>query len=236
MNEKYIAVIPTYNEAANLEILLPKLLELGIEVLVVDDASPDGTADIARSISKQISVLERSSKKGLGSAYLEGFEIALNEGFEYIIQMDADGSHRVEDLKKLMKEAPSADLIIGSRWIPGGRIQNWSKSREYLSRVANQYSKTLLKSPVNDMTAGFRIYKSSLLKKMNLKAIKSQGYGFQIEMTREAEKVGAVIREVPILFVEREIGTSKMTAGIVLEAILKVTLWGLRSGEHKSVE
>lgn len=229
MNSKFIAVIPTYNEAANLEILLPQLLDLGIEVLVVDDSSPDGTAKVARSISKQISVLERSSKKGLGSAYLDGFDIALSESFEYIIQMDADGSHRVEDLKKLMAEAPSVDLVIGSRWIPGGKIENWSKKREYLSRIANNYSKKLLRSPVNDMTAGFRIYKSSLLKKMNLKEIKSQGYGFQIEMTREAERVGAIIKEVPISFIEREIGKSKMTVGIVFEAILKVTLWGART-------
>lgn len=228
MNSKFIAVIPTYNEAANLEILLPQLLDLGIEVLVVDDASPDGTAKVARSISKQISVLERSSKKGLGSAYLDGFDIALSEGFEYIMQMDADGSHRVEDLKKLMAEAPSVDLVIGSRWIPGGKIENWSKKREYLSRIANIYSKTLLHSSVNDMTSGFRIYKNSLLKKMNLKEIKSQGYGFQIEMTREAQRVGAAIREIPIRFIERELGKSKMSLGIVFEAIIKVTLWGLK--------
>ncbi|MCX6429851.1 MAG: polyprenol monophosphomannose synthase [Actinobacteria bacterium] len=230
---KNVVVIPTLNEAENVMELLPKLLPLDLDILIVDDSSADGTAEVARSFDidgARITILSRPSKLGLGSAYIQGFRRCLSLGYENLIQMDADGSHRVQDLELLLKEIGESDvidLVIGSRWVHGGRIENWSKHREVLSRVANLYSKRVLSTAVNDMTAGFRIYRAELLTRMNLDGIESQGYSFQIEMTREALRVGAVIKEVPITFVERTIGTSKMSFQIVLEAIFKVTKWGL---------
>lgn len=228
-----VVVIPTLDEAENLRILLPKLLLLDLDILIVDDASRDGTADVAQKLGQgngRISILSRPSKMGLGSAYIQGFQKLLPMGYANIIQMDADGSHRVEDLVEMLTQfshAPATDLLIGSRWIPGGRVENWSKHREALSRAANWYSRKALASSVGDMTAGFRIYRASLLRKMNLENIESEGYSFQIEMTREALRVGAVVMEVPITFIERTIGTSKMSMSIVMEAIVKVTKWGL---------
>jgi dolichol-phosphate mannosyltransferase len=230
---KYLVVIPTYNEADSIGILLAKLSSISVDVLVVDDSSPDGTADICRGTkleSGQISVLVRQGKRGMGSAYVLGYLQALKSEYSFIIQMDADGSHRVEDLVKLMtaiEAHPNVDLVIGSRWTKGGAVENWSKSREILSRGANVYSKICLKSSIDDLTAGFRIYRTSLLHRMNLLGIESQGYSFQIEMSREALRQGANILEVPILFVEREHGVSKMNWKIILEAMLKVTAWGL---------
>lgn len=231
-NFSSVVVIPTYNEADSLEKLLPELLQLDVDILIVDDSSSDGTIEVAEkhNTTNRISFISRPSKLGLGSAYLAGFARCLELGYENIIQMDADGSHQVKDLIK-MREVLSTnqrvDLVIGSRWIPGGKVENWAKRRELLSRVANKYSKWILATNVNDMTAGFRIYRASLLQKMNLQAISSQGYGFQIEMTREALRVGATITEVPITFIERTMGKSKMSNKIVREAIVKVTKWGL---------
>ena len=216
--------------------LLPKLLSFPVDILVVDDNSPDGTAVICNEQDAKsdepgrISVLQRFGKRGMGSAYLEGYAKSLKKHYEFIIQMDADGSHRLEDLPKMMAAIESDDsvgVVIGSRWIEGGDVQNWSKRREFLSRAANAYTKMCLKSDINDLTAGFRIYRTSLLHQMNLIGIESQGYSFQIEMTREALKVGAKISEVPIIFVERTHGVSKMSSKIILEAMLKVTAWGL---------
>ena len=226
-----VVVIPTYNEADSLEKLLPELLSLDVDILIVDDSSTDGTIEVAKKLNAQnrISFISRPSKLGLGSAYLAGFKRCLELGYDDIIQMDADGSHQVRDLVKLREVVtsnPSTDLVIGSRWIPGGKVENWAKRRELLSRSANSYSKWILATKVNDMTAGFRIYRCSLLKKMNLTGIKSQGYGFQIEMTREALRVGAAITEVPITFIERTMGKSKMSNKIVREAIVNVTKWG----------
>ena len=227
-----IVVIPTYNEAQSLEKLLPELLALDVDILIVDDSSTDGTVEVAKKLnaSNRISFISRPSKLGLGSAYLAGFARCLELGYEEIIQMDADGSHQVKDLIKMrevMKNNPTIDLVIGSRWILGGKVENWAKRRELLSRTANKYSKAILAIKVNDMTAGFRIYRSAILRKMNLKNIASQGYGFQIEMTREALRVGASITEVPITFIERTMGKSKMSNKIVREAIVNVTKWGL---------
>jgi len=231
-NLSTVVVIPTYNEADSLNKLLPELLELNVDILIVDDSSLDGTVEVAKKLNttNRISFISRPSKLGLGSAYLAGFTRCLELGYENIIQMDADGSHQVKDLAR-MREAlatnQGVDLVIGSRWIPGGRVENWAKRRELLSRSANKYSKAILGTKVNDMTAGFRIYRASLLKKMNLQAIASQGYGFQIEMTREALRVGASITEIPITFIERTMGKSKMSNKIVREAIVNVTKWGL---------
>ena len=228
-----VVIIPTFNEAQNLENLLPQLLALELDILIVDDSSSDGTVAVAERIDSgagRISILSRPSKMGLGSAYIQGFRRSLGEGYESLIQMDADGSHRVTDLKKMMAvevNEPSRDLFIGARWVPGGHVENWSKHREILSRGANRYSKFVLGTQVNDMTAGFRIYRAHLLRRMNLDGISSQGYSFQIEMTREALRVGAQIREVPITFIERTIGKSKMSSEIVLEAMVKVTQWGI---------
>jgi dolichol-phosphate mannosyltransferase len=230
---QFLVVIPTYNEAESIGILLGQISDLSVDVLIVDDSSPDGTADICRNTKLnfgQISVLVRQGKRGMGSAYVLGYMEALKSGYSFIIQMDADGSHRVEDLISLMsaiESHPSVDLVIGSRWTKGGAVENWSRRREFLSRGANAYSKICLTSSIDDLTAGFRIYRTTLLHKMNLSGIESQGYSFQIEMSREAIKQGAKILEVPILFVERAHGTSKMNWKIILEAMLKVTAWGL---------
>ena len=228
-------IIPTYNEAESLPILLRELsvLRKDFSYLVVDDGSPDGTADISEKLKSEIpglEVLNRSEKSGLGSAYRDGYRYALGKNFDAIIQIDADGSHQVSDLPKLLSKFesnPSIDLVIGSRWIKGGSVLNWSKHREVLSRLANIYSNVLLGLDVKDSTAGFRVYKTSAIKKLNLGNIKSEGYCFQIEMTREVKKIGGVISEVPITFVERQFGKSKMSGKIVIEAMLRVTYWGL---------
>jgi dolichol-phosphate mannosyltransferase len=232
---KFIALIPTYNEAESIPLLLRELSLLcqDFSFLVVDDGSPDGTADICEKLKSEIpglEVLKRSKKSGLGSAYRDGYRYALEKNFDAVIQIDADGSHQVSDLPKLLfrfESDPRVDLVIGSRWIKGGSVINWSKHREALSRLANIYSNVLLSLGVKDSTAGFRVYKTSAIKKLNLGNIKSEGYCFQIEMAREMKKIDGVISEVPITFVERQFGKSKMSGKIVIEAMLRVTYWGL---------
>ena len=235
MGISYLVIIPTYNEAESLPILLREVstLRSGFDFLVVDDGSPDGTADICYSLKAEIpnlQVLKRSKKSGLGSAYRDGYRYALEKKFDAVIQIDADGSHQVSDLSKLLSKFESnssVDLVIGSRWIKGGSVLNWTKHREALSRLANIYSNFLLGLEVKDSTAGFRIYKTSTIKKLDLEGLKSEGYCFQIEMTREIKKIGGKISEVPITFVERQFGKSKMSGKIVIEAMLRVTYWGL---------
>ena len=228
-----IVIIPTYNEAENLRRLIPELLQLPIQILIVDDASGDGSAEVAREFtsgSGRVEVLERPGKLGLGSAYRDGFAKALAAGYSIIIQMDADGSHRVVDLQEMIQhisEHPEIDLLIGSRWVKGGAVENWPKRREILSRTANLYSRAMLGLHIKDNTAGFRIYRAELLKRMNLSSVTSEGYAFQIEMTREAQRVKAKIVERPITFIEREIGVSKMSPQIIREALIKVTRWGV---------
>ncbi len=209
------------------------MLRSDFSFLVVDDGSPDGTADICEKLKPEIPTLEilrRFKKSGLGSAYRDGYQFALEKHFDAIIQIDADGSHQVSDLSKLLSKfesSPSIDLVIGSRWIKGGSVLNWSKHRKALSRLANIYSNFLLALGVKDSTAGFRVYKTSVIKKLNLSRIKSEGYCFQIEMTREVKKIGGTVSEVPITFVERQFGVSKMSGKIVIEAMRRVTYWGL---------
>ena len=222
---KSIVVIPTYNEVESIGSLLDELATLDLDVLVIDDGSPDGTAQICKAHG--VEVIGRSGKQGLGSAYRAGFQIALDRGYENIIEMDADGSHQVSDLVAMMQWIGSADLLIGSRWVADGQIKNWSKSRELLSKAANRYANTLLSLGVADTTAGFRIYSASLLKKMEIQTIASEGYCFQIEMTRRALSRGGSIAEVPITFIEREHGVSKMSFAIALEAVLRISAWGL---------
>jgi dolichol-phosphate mannosyltransferase len=219
-----LVVIPTYNEAESIPKILDGLKNLDVDVLVIDDGSPDGTAGIVRA--RNIEVIERSGKQGLGSAYRAGFSLAIDRGYTYIIQMDADGSHQVADLEKMMEWIGNADLLIGSRWIKDGQIANWSKFREYLSKSANTYANLLLSLGVKDTTSGFRIYTSTLVKKMEISTIRSEGYCFQIEMTRRAISRGGSVAEIPITFIERAHGVSKMSLGIAFEAVFRITAWG----------
>ena len=231
-----LIIVPTFNELANAPILIERIFKHipNSHILIIDDGSPDKTGEKFKEIQKRypgLFLLERASKSGLGSAYRTGFTWGLERGYEELIEMDADLSHRVRDLKKMIeiKELkPNTDLVIGSRWMAGGKTENWSKSRELLSRAANLYVRAMLGMGVKDSTAGFRIYSSLILKKLNLEAIMSEGYSFQIEMTRAVHKLGGKIIEVPITFRERENGVSKMSKNIVREAMLLVTIWGLK--------
>jgi dolichol-phosphate mannosyltransferase len=219
-----LVVIPTYNEAESIAEILRALKPLDCDVLVIDDGSPDGTAKIVRELG--VEVIERSGKLGLGSAYRTGFSIAIDRGYTYIIQMDADGSHQVSDLEKMMDWIGSADVIIGSRWVKDGGIANWSKFRQLISKSANNYANALLSLGIKDTTSGFRIYTSALLRKMEISTIRSEGYCFQIEMTRRAISRGASVGEIPITFIERAHGISKMSFTIALEAVVRITAWG----------
>jgi dolichol-phosphate mannosyltransferase len=231
-----LIIVPTYNELVSAPLLVRRIFKYIPEsnILVVDDGSPDKTADVIRELQQEfptLHLLERKTKLGLGSAYRLGFTWGLERGYEELIEMDADLSHRVRDLKKMIdaKELqPDVDLVIGSRWIPGGKTENWSRGRELLSRAANLYVRAMLGLGVRDSTAGFRIYSASMLKRLNMESIKSEGYSFQIEMTRAVHELDGKIIEVPITFRERENGVSKMSKSIVREAMLLVTIWGLK--------
>ena len=231
-----LIIVPTYNELSNAPLLIRRIFKQipNSDVLVVDDGSPDKTADAIRELQQEfptLHLLERKTKLGLGSAYRLGFTWGLERGYEELIEMDADLSHRVRDLKKMIdaKELqPDVDLVIGSRWIPGGKTENWSRGRELLSRAANLYVRAMLGLGVRDSTAGFRIYSASMLKRLNMESIKSEGYSFQIEMTRAVHELDGKIIEVPITFRERENGVSKMSKKIVGEAMILVTHWGLK--------
>ena len=234
--KRRLVVIPTYNEAGNIKSLIDQLFAMipECEIMVVDDGSPDGTGLICSAISKEnkkLHLIERHSKSGMGSAYRMAFIWALEQNFDEVIEMDADGSHQVSDLLRMLDTKtmnPEVDLVIGSRWIRGGKTVNWSRSRELLSRIANRYVRIMLGMGIHDATAGFRIYSSRILRKIDLGHIRSEGYSFQIEMTRAAYKAGAVIVEIPITFKERENGVSKMSKKIVREAIFLVTAWGVK--------
>jgi len=230
-----LIIIPTYNESESVPLLIRRIFKYipNPNILVIDDGSPDKTAEVIRRLQREFPALhqlERKTKSGLGSAYRTGFAWGLERGYEELIEMDADLSHRVRDLRKMIdaKELqPDADLVIGSRWMSGGKTENWSKGRELLSRTANLYVRAMLGMGVKDSTAGFRIYSASILRRLNLGVIKSEGYSFQIEMTRAVHQVGGKIIEVPITFREREYGVSKMSKNIAREAMMLVTIWGL---------
>lgn len=224
-----LVIMPTYNELGNVEAVVGEVLALNpeLEVLVVDDNSPDGTASSIREMSlrdPRVHLLERSTKAGLGPAYIAGFSWGFERGFEYMVEMDADGSHRPKDLEILLNQ--EADLVIGSRWVEGGKVVNWPFHRELISRIGNWYARKMLGTGIFDMTSGFRVYRSECLKSIDLSKVASQGYSFQVELAYLISKI-AKVSEVPIVFVERLKGKSKMTIKIVIEALFNVTRWGL---------
>jgi dolichol-phosphate mannosyltransferase len=231
MTSDFLVIMPTYNEKENLAHSIAELFKHNpsVDLLVVDDASPDGTGQLADQIAqsnKRISVLHRSSKEGLGPAYLAGFEFGLRHGYGFLVEMDADGSHRAIDLPQLISASENADLVIGSRWVPGGSVVNWPLLRKLISKAGNFYTRVFLRTKVRDMTAGFRIYRADFLHNLNLENVASHGYSFQVEMAWRCIQSNARVSEVPITFVEREQGVSKMTGAIVAEALWLVTKWG----------
>ncbi|MDO5721145.1 MAG: polyprenol monophosphomannose synthase [Actinomycetaceae bacterium] len=235
-----LVVIPTYNELQNLPGLLGALFTHlpQVHVLVVDDSSPDGTGQwVEKRANDQIHLMQRPAKSGLASAYLDGFAWGLERGYEYFIQMDADGSHRVVDLTRLIERAQQSDkpdLVIGSRWVPNGGTQGWGAHRIALSRLGNAYIQALLRLGVADATAGFRVYRHPILRELvDSGEVQSRGYGFQVEMTWRAARRGARIVEVPIVFLERRAGESKMDGDIIKEELINVTKWGLWQRKEK---
>jgi dolichol-phosphate mannosyltransferase len=231
-----VILIPTYNESFTIADQLNGLeifrngSQDEISVLVIDDGSPDGTADLVDNLHLPwVKVLRRPNKAGLGAAYRAGFAMVLaNDSYTHVITMDADGSHRVEDLPLLIAAIkPGRSVTLGTRWMPGGSVVNWPKGRQWLSKTGTKYAKFALRMNLNDLTGGFRIYSVDLLNALNLKDMQATGYCFQIEMAMAADLAGAVATEVPITFVERSNGVSKMTKAIVLEALIQITRWGL---------
>ncbi len=227
-----LVIIPTYHERESLPRQLAAVLEAApdVDVLVVDDGSPDGTGEWAGERARddaRVHVLRRTAKNGLGAAYLAGFAWGLERGYELLCEMDADGSHRAADLPRLLERASTADLVIGSRWVPGGSVVNWPRYRLALSTGANTYVRIALGIPVRDATAGFRVFRADRLRGLDLAHVESQGYCFQVDMTWRVLRAGGVVAEVPITFVERDLGTSKMSGAIIREALVKVTGWGI---------
>lgn len=233
---RVLVITPTYDERLSLPGTLARLRAAvpDADVLVVDDASPDGTGDLADEAAARdaaVHVLHRPAKQGLGAAYRAGFRWGLAEGYDVLVEMDADGSHQPEELPRLLErlDRPDrADVVIGSRWVRGGSVRNWPLRREGLSRGANLYTRAALGVPVRDSTAGFRAYRREVLEKIPLDEVRSQGYCFQVDLTLRALAAGFEVREVPIEFVEREQGVSKMSGDIVREALVQVTVWGAR--------
>ena len=230
---RVVIVIPTYDEAANLAWIVGRMrrAQPGVDVLVVDDSSPDGTGDIADGLAAEdphVHVLHRTAKGGLGAAYLAGFAWALSAGYDVIGEMDADGSHQPEQLHRLLDALPSADLVIGARWVPGGSVVNWPRRREALSRGGNLYVRLLLGIDVHDATAGFRVFRREALEKIDLASVRSTGYVFQTDLVTRCLRSGLVVREVPIEFIERVRGESKMSGKVAFESLKRITLWGVR--------
>ncbi len=221
-----VVCLPTYNERANVEPMVRALGAQGVEVLVIDDASPDGTGDVADRLAAEldhVSVLHRPRKEGLGPAYLDGFRRALAQGADLVLEMDCDFSHDPADVPRLIAAAEAgADLVLGSRYLPGGGVANWGLVRRIVSRGGSLYAQLLLRVPVRDLTGGFKCYRRSVLERIDLGAVTSKGYAFQIETTYRALRAGFRVREIPIRFVDREVGGSKMSKAIVLEAVWKV--------------
>ncbi len=230
---RVLVVVPTYNERENLPLIAERLRKALPEahLLIADDNSPDGTPEIADELAAaddHIHVLHRQEKQGLGAAYIDAFRWGMSEGFDVLVEMDADGSHQPEELTKLLDAlAEGADLVIGSRWVPGGKVVNWPGHREFLSRGANVYVRLMLGLPVRDATAGFRAYRAAALEKIGLSDVESQGYCFQVDLTLRTARHGLRVVEVPITFVERTHGTSKMSGKVMYEAFWRVGIWGV---------
>lgn len=228
-----LIVLPTYNEIDGLESILIRVRAAlpEADVLIVDDSSPDGTGELADRLAAAdpgVTVLHRAEKDGLGRAYLAGFAIALEQGYTYVVEIDADGSHDPAELPAMVELARGgADLVLGSRWVPGGTVVNWPWLRRAISRTGNTYARLALNSRVNDLTSGYRVFRASALRSLKLGSVSSQGYCFQVELAWALERGGHTIKEHPIAFVERATGRSKMHSGIVLEALMRVTWWGL---------
>jgi len=225
-------VIPTYNERDNIEPIVGRLRAAapGADVLVVDDNSPDGTGEIADKLAAsdpRVHVLHRPGKSGLGTAYLAGFRWALDNGYQVVVEMDADGSHDPRDLPGMLAALDRADLVIGSRYVPGGTTVNWPRSREALSRAANLYVRLVLGIGVHDATGGFRAYRAATLGRIGLDGVDSQGYCFQVDLTLRTVLAGLRVREVPITFTERALGASKMNRAVIAEAFWRVARWGV---------
>lgn len=229
-----LVVLPTFDEVENIGVVLPRIRAAApdVDILVVDDASPDGTADVASALAAElghISVLRRDTKHGLGRAYVAGFKEAISGGYDVVVEMDADLSHDPADLPRLLRAvADGADLAVGSRYIPGGSIPDWPVHRRALSKWGNRYAAAALRLPVHDATSGFRAYRVPLLAGLDLHHIRANGYCFQIELIYRVAQAGGTIAEVPIVFVDRERGESKMSGAIVVEALGLVTLWAAR--------
>jgi dolichol-phosphate mannosyltransferase len=231
---KNLVIIPTYNERENIANIIPAIRKFlpEVDILVVDDNSPDKTQDVVREIQSKdphVHLLPRKGKEGLGKAYIAGFKWGLERGFEGLCEMDADFSHRPEDLVKILKALESADFVVGSRWVPGGATANWSLSRKIISRGGSFYARQILRFPLRDWTGGFNAWKAGTLEKIGLDLVKSEGYSFQIELKYRALKQGLHGTEIPIVFEDRVAGQSKMSSGIVFEALLRV--WSMRGLE-----
>jgi dolichol-phosphate mannosyltransferase len=229
-----LVVVPTYNEAESIRSIIARIRTAvpSADVLIVDDGSPDGTGGIADALASadtHVSVLHRARKEGLGAAYLQGFARAIDQGYAAVVEIDADGSHDPAELPAMLAllESGPADLVIGSRWVDGGSVVNWPGPRRAISRSGNRYARWMLRSRIHDLTAGYRAYRTSALRGLDRAVVSSQGYCFQVELAWRVEAAGGVVLEHPIAFVERETGRSKMHAGIVTEALARVTWWGV---------
>lgn len=226
-----MVLIPTYNERENLPRIVDRVRRAApdVDILVLDDNSPDGTGTVADDLARddrQVRVLHRAKKQGLGAAYLDGFTHALGQGYDTLVEMDADGSHQPEHLSELLHALENADVVLGSRWVKGGSVVNWPWHRKLLSVGGNLYIRTLLGMPIGDATGGYRAYRASALRAIDLHDVASEGYCFQVDLVWRAIRRGLTVVEVPITFVEREIGESKMSGDIVKESLVRITQWG----------
>ena len=231
---KILVIIPTYNEIENIARITGRVRASVPEahILVADDNSPDGTGQAADELAAgdpNLQVLHRKGKEGLGAAYLAGFRWGIDNGYDVLVEMDADGSHQPEQLPRLLTALREADLVLGSRWVTGGSVVNWPKSREFLSRGGSTYSRLMLRVPIRDVTGGYRAFRKQTLLGLGMSEVSSQGYCFQVDLAWRAVRAGFRVKEVPITFIEREFGASKMSGNIVGEALRLVTTWGIQS-------
>jgi dolichol-phosphate mannosyltransferase len=229
--QRVLVIVPTYNERENVEPIVERVLDAVplANVLIVDDASPDGTGKLADAMAEadtRVNVLHRSGKAGLGAAYIAGFDWGLDAGYDVLVEMDADGSHAPEQLPTLLTALGRADLVLGSRWVPGGSVVNWPRRREFLSKGGNLYARLALGINLQDATGGYRAFRREVLENIDYAAVASQGYCFQVDLAWRALRAGYRVIEVPITFAERERGESKMDGAIVREAFVRVTEWG----------